>query len=82
MFLCPTALVCGYRLAAEAMHYYCKVSARSFKSKVTKAGWDGDENMARIHYLYHHNYCHANVIIQTIKMMYHWKSQAPLLWES
>ena len=74
MFLCSAALLCGYRLAAEAMHY-CKVLARSSRSKVTKAGCDGDWNGVYI-MLYDHNYCHANVIFQTIKMMNHLKSRS------
>ena len=80
MFLCSAALLCGYRLmAAEAMHY-SKVLAHS-SSKVTKAGCDRDENGVYI-MLYDHNYCHANVIFQTIKMMNHWKSRSIGRWDS
>ena len=47
----------------------------STSSKVTKAGCDGDWNGVYI-MLYDHNYCPANVIFQTIKMMNHLKSRS------
>lgn len=46
----------------------------------SRLGWRREWRVYII--LYHHNYCHANVIIQTINMMNYLKSQCILVSEA